>query len=1057
MVNGKKKKIKKASQVLVISLILLNVILLLTICYAAFADNFTITNTVGHVRVHKVVRINRVTTGSGAVTNLEYDSDSVLNTIYIQSGESATYSVTVTNLGNVPVAVSNVSFTSGNGNVSGLSSNISSSNYVKICDNNVCTNGVSKTFDVTITNNGSSTISTDLDVNLTFTEVYDIIYESNKIGEALAGSTFTYTFSGSQPQSVAKLSGTCDSFNYTNGTLTVTNVGSNMEFINAYTVNYNGQSIGLVADGGTFTKNMEPEFPATVTKTSGTCDSFTYQNHIITVTNVKSDINLTGVIGKVEITSIQYVQGTAKNVLENPPLTPTFHDMDAEFSITFQRPEGSTETDFEITYEVEITNSHYNDYIFRGLDFHPTIMASASSDTANLDMIPVDIQNGDVIAAETSRTFRITLKLVPSNPDGSYGTSVETNVDTTADTEEETGTITSSITPLAGNLQAPNTQASFTVEVTNTYPSDKQFRLISSNSNLEIVDSSGNALNNLTVHAVSTEQYTVYVQAVQGATFVGNTATMDMYLSSDGMANITVGSLTLAVDKYDVPDTTKVTVGNLQLSYYYDKANKRPTIKATWDRIDIGGTSITDYVVTAYRSNGNVAETCHTYSATRECLFTSLSENTSYYAIVYGIDQGPNSGASDVASATTANGYATRSAEASFVWSYTVNTSNVSDLAVGGDGSTAIRGASHTITITASGSSGGQPYTAPQSVTVRMDNSSGNFYTYARSGTNNTVGTIYIENVTGNISVTASRAGGCLIEGTKILLANGKYKNVEDIKYDDLVMAYSYDIGKLVATYPIYIETGAVTDKYQETTFSDGTVLKTYDYHGVYDPELKRFVSVDNPKEFHVGSKIAKISKDGFDEITVTKIETKHEPVKYYFFASTTYFNVIANDIITTDGNLALSNLYGFNDDMTWPKEIRNNALKDVYSYSELSDVMPYYMYKGMRAGEGKFLTNFGLDLSAYRQFIKMINDERIVYPINKFNKNMWMVTTSNDNVTNLNKHLYLRPEGSTYTLPIINDKQFIGWYSTSDNKIYQSGDSIIVYYGMHFEALYKH
>ena len=239
-----------------LSTIILLVIIIMTIGYAAFSDQLTITDTVAHVRAYKLVRINGVSTASGSVSNLDYDSDSILNTVSIPAGESVTYSVTATNLDYIPVAVSAVSFTNGNSTVSNLSANIpsNSNGYLKICDtNDVCTGGVSKTFDITITNTGSSTISTNLDVNLTFTEVYDISYEGNKIGEALAGSTYTKTFDAPAPTKLSKTSGDCDSYTYSNGTLTVINVESNLEFTEAHTITYNGEVQGYINDGGTYT------------------------------------------------------------------------------------------------------------------------------------------------------------------------------------------------------------------------------------------------------------------------------------------------------------------------------------------------------------------------------------------------------------------------------------------------------------------------------------------------------------------------------------------------------------------------------------------------------------------------------------------------------------------------------------------------------------------------------------------------------------------------------------------------------------------------------------
>ena len=71
---------------LYVTLLILIVTILFTVSYAAFSDDLTITNTVAKIRVDKVIRINGVTTQSGAVSNLDYSSASLLNTVYIPAG-----------------------------------------------------------------------------------------------------------------------------------------------------------------------------------------------------------------------------------------------------------------------------------------------------------------------------------------------------------------------------------------------------------------------------------------------------------------------------------------------------------------------------------------------------------------------------------------------------------------------------------------------------------------------------------------------------------------------------------------------------------------------------------------------------------------------------------------------------------------------------------------------------------------------------------------------------------------------------------------------------------
>ena len=1086
----KKKSKQNKKSITKISIIgILIICLSLTIGYSAFVDSLSITNAVAHVRIDKQVRVNGVTTNSGSVSDLDYGVSSILNTVYISPGNSITYSVTATNLGNVPVAVSDVTFTSGTTPVSNLTANITPSNYVEICDtNNTCTGGASKTFNVTITNNGNSAIEGNLDINLVFTEIYHVYYEENLLpGQVLDGGTYTHTFTGTVPAKIGVVSGTCDPPTYSNGALTINNVQSDIYLTESHAIYYSDGNnntntvLGYASDGDPFNYTFPSEWPYTITKDSGTCGSVNYvfSTHALSLTNVQSDIYLTGNIGSVAIKRITYV--SSKNVASHS--NPTFSGMNVDFTVTFRKEEGSTEDDFEIIYEVELENTHYNDYIFRGFDFHPTITSYADSDTAQLTLTPVGVTNGEKIASGATKTFTVVLSLETNNPNGSYDTTGNAGVDTTPDTEEETGDITASVSPSTGSVRS-NAKAQFTVTVNNTFPSDRTFTLSSSNSNLEIVNSSGNPIGELTVHGNSTETYTVYVKAVNGAQFVNNTDTMTMSLSSLGLPNVTVGNLTLDVDKYDVPDTTKVTVGNVQIDYYRSADGEPPEVSSvyvTWDRKDYGGTAISDYVVQLFKSGESTAAyTENTVSSARNYKFTNVDPGT-YYAVVYGIDSAtptPNSGASSVSSATTADGFASKSGDAAFKWEFAVDTTNVQNLTVAvvsptTDKSKAYREQVYSITVTARGTSGmlSTKNTAPEDLTVKMGADAntaatltkGTDYEYSRnSSSDNTVGTLKIKKgiINNNLFISGNHIEGCLIEGTKILLADGTYKNIEDINYDDLLMAYSYDTGKFVYEYPIWIEKATVTDKYQINTFSDGTVLKTYGYHGVFETELNKFVSVDNPEEFHIGSKIAKLKEDGtgFKTVEVTNIEYVNDYVTYYHVVSTRYYNIIANDLLTTDGTTILSNLYGFTDKMTWPKEIRDFAMQDVYTYNDLKDAIPYYMFKGMRAEEAKVLANYGLDLETFKGYLikNQNNPNMLREPIKKNGKNMWMVTTSLDNINKFNKKEFLREEGSTYTLPKVNKKNFIGWFNYSDNKMYKQGEQITIYHGMHFEAMYK-
>ena len=105
-------------------------------------------------------------------------------------------------------------------------------------------------------------------------------------------------------------------------------------------------------------------------------------------------------------------------------------------------------------------------------------------------------------------------------------------------------------------------------------------------------------------------------------------------------------------------------------------------------------------------------------------------------------------------------------------------------------------------------------------------------------------------------------------------------------------------------------------------------------------------------------------------------------------------------------------------------------------------------MFIGLRAYEGKYLNNYGLDLNLFKYYLKNNqSNETMLLPVqtNKNGKRLWKVTTDRD--SKLNNNLY--EEGSYYTLP-----KSLGvtlWYSTSEDKYYKPLDKVKVNHGMHF------
>lgn len=755
-------------------------------------------------------------------------------------------------------------------------------------------------------------------------------------------------------------------------------------------------------------------------------------------------VELTGIValkpdGKLEVLNINLIDSSNVSSSEIPVIT----NSTIEFNITFS----GTNNEYYAVYTLDIVNNSSYDYIYNDFQFTPVVNSSGGG-TGILTLNVEGIENGDAIKSGETRSITMTLNLEVSDKDQSYDASGTTDINTTP---QEKGTILASITIVDDDLTGTNNFGNVKLKVINIYSKDITFAVSSTNSNFVVVDQNGNSLGNLTINANSETEYDVYLKINDDSVFESTTATTVLILRSSAVGNITVSELTLNVTKTEEVDNIKPQIGEVSFTIN----NNVGQADVSFARLDSGGTSIVNYTILLYdATTDSLVATYNTDSAITEYSITSMEEGT-YYVRVYGTDEAGNSGSEDVNSSTTINVYCRQSPTVTLKWVFQVDTTGLNNMTSNG-ASTANIGTTYTTKLTANTN-----YTLPSTITVVMGEKTltTSDYTYTSSS-----GNLTIPNVNGDIKISGSAiySGICLVKGTKISLAYGKTKNIENIKYDDLLEVWNYETGNTVYEYPIWIEKEGKTNKYQLTTFSDGTTLKTVGHHGIFNIDLNMFVSVDDKENFKIGTNIAKIDEEGkIYSVKVKNIEYIEEETYYYHVVSTRYYNIIANDFLTTDGTVILSNLYSFSENITWP-ETRNkiiNNKNNLYKYQDLN-VLPYYMFKGLRAEEGKYLNNYGLTKDLFIAYLlnNQLNEKMLLKPNQDKNENrMWMVTTSDDIITESNKSKYLVKEETIYTIPKPkNIDNFLYWYNTSDGKKYNIGDNIKIWHGTHLEAVYK-
>ena len=850
-------------------------------------------------------------------------------------------------------------------------------------------------------------------------------------------SSKTVTFTGDIPYDVEVTPSGAGSYNLSTHVLTLTNVHQNISINRFYSITYN-------LNGGTNAQNNPTKYlhgaNVSILDASKTDYVFAgwYENSgytgsaVVNTNGLNRNLTLyakflSGVVAITSVTLSDYSN------LQNP-VTPTFTDDSVSFDLNFNVQSNSNlDDDYYAEYDVTITNDTLEDYVFASSVFTPSVATSTNTDM-DVEYIIDGIEAGDIIPSEDSATFKIRIVMYPKAT-GNYNVTGGTDIVVEED-GTQTGNLTASIPRNSQiDLRGSTVRDKVTVTVVNDYDESKTFTFTISNSNFKLVDSNGTAIGNFTISASTTDTYDIYIERKSGVTFATTQQSVNMVFST-GSGNASLGNVKILVDQDTtlLDDEAPIISG---VSVSVSNTNGNATI--SWSATDVS--SIDYFLIDAYDTSDQLAYSYQTSNDNTSYTATGIAEGT-YYFKVYGVDTKGNNGKLQATTcSTSASGYCSRSSDTLCKWVFSVTYSLGNNVTKRSGNDTVNRG--NTLSASFSASGLGASLNTP-TITMGGNQLSSSSYTWSS-------GNLSVPNVTGDlvINVTAS----CLIEGTKVLLANGKYKKIEDVTYNDLLYVWNYETGSMVKEYPIWIEKKNSTSFYQKTTFSDGTVLKTLGYHGVFSPTYNEFISVDDVERFKVGTKITKVEKEKLKEVTIKKIEFVNEKVNYYHVVSSRYYNIIANDILTTDGTVILSNLYGFGKNITWNNNVRNSIMSDknnLYSYNEFSDIMPYYMFKALRVEEGKFLSKYGLTKELFRYYLinNQLNEDMLLdVPTNSNGKRIWMVTTDYDNVKNINNYLY--EEGSYYRLPNLFGVK--AWYSTSENKYYTPNELVRVNHSLHF------
>lgn len=218
----------------------------------------------------------------------------------------------------------------------------------------------------------------------------------------------------------------------------------------------------------------------------------------------------------------------------------------------------------------------------------------------------------------------------------------------------------------------------------------------------------------------------------------------------------------------------------------------------------------------------------------------------------------------------------------------------------------------------------------------------------------------------------------CLAEGTRITLADGSNKAVEDLQMGDNLLVFNHETGSYEAMpLLVNVHAGKPAEDYEviNLAFSNGNKLRIIDEHGLFDKDLNRYVYInnENAKDF-VGHRFVAVSaQDGRAEseiVTLVSAEITKEHIRIFNPASVWHINLVADDMLTLSAGMV--NFFEYDENMKYDEQAMQRDIEryGVYEYEEFQDYVsrevfeafPFKYYKvAIERGDFTFSRLLGL------------------------------------------------------------------------------------------------
>lgn len=292
----------------------------------------------------------------------------------------------------------------------------------------------------------------------------------------------------------------------------------------------------------------------------------------------------------------------------------------------------------------------------------------------------------------------------------------------------------------------------------------------------------------------------------------------------------------------------------------------------------------------------------------------------------------------------------------------------------------------------------------------------------------------------------------CILQGAKILLANGSYKNIEDLQYTDLLKVWNFELGKYDYQYPLAIIIKGKVQGYRRIHLEDGSHIDITDQHEFFDPvhhTIRVYGSggiyeIKPEDDYYV---MKYVNNYTYDSIKVISIEdmSSEEPIQSYSLVTGGTISYFVDNVLSC---MKTIEYVGLTEENKFGKHFAKDK-ETCYTYDRFEKEIYADSSKYIILGNNlQYVDYYNKDTSGFDGLLAPFK-HMLPLPV-KDGKVICNIGFLEDTSIKEEHHL----EDELITLPEFKSNKYTKWYVVGEYREYKPGDTITVNFSTLIRAI---